>query len=302
MCTQIIKTGYTHEEKYIHFFNADRNVELGFVQFGHHLTRPGYGYGPMIRDHYLIHFIKAGKGGLHLRKMVYTVPAGSCFLIYPHQIAYYEADAAEPWEYYWLGFCGFNAEKVLKAIGFSHNKFILPFKSGKIYDKIAQIIEAGFEHQADDIANYLHLGGLVREILYWLLADTRSFKGTAHIESREDTSGVFGKGNYGDQYVNIVSKIIQTSYPQSIRVDKIAEKLSINRSYLSSIFKKYTGKSIKQYLTSYRIEQSLVLLRSQRRPIADIANSVGFDDPLYFSRVFKKQMNCSPSEYRKKNI
>jgi len=290
----------SRDEKFIHFFNTDREVELGFVQSGHQKTTACYGYGPVIRDHFLIHFVKKGKGRLYLHDMIYSIPAGYCFLIYPHQIAYYEADAEEPWEYYWLGICGFNAEKVLDAVGFAYDRFILPFKSKGIYEKIIQMTDMGFEHRYNDFSNYLRLGGLVRLALYDLMVDNRNCTGVDFIEAKKDTDGVIGKGIYEDYYVNVVSNIIRNSFMESIRVEKIAEKLHINRSYLSSIYKRYTGKSIKQYLTSYRIEQSKVLLRNEQKSVADIANSVGFDDPLHFSRVFKKQTNFSPSEYRKR--
>jgi AraC-like DNA-binding protein len=300
MCAQTVDTDSRYYQKCIHFFNVNRNVELAFVQSGHHVTEPGYQYGPIVRDHYLVHFIKSGKGKLYLHNMVYEVQAGNCFLIYPNQIAYYQADINEPWEYYWLGICGFIAENMLHTIGFHYNRLVIPFKSEKICKTINRITEEGAKHETDEMAIYLRLGSLLRNVLYYLMEDNRADNKASYMNPVEDTVEVMGNGNYTDQYVNIVAKIIQNSYSENIRVEKIAEKLNINRSYLSSMFKKYTGLAIKEFLTSYRIEQSCVLLRDKHKPIAEISNAVGYDDPLYFSRLFKKQVGFSPSEYRNK--
>lgn len=298
MCPQVEDANEKYVQKCVHFFSVDRNIELGFVQSGSHVTEPGYQYGPLVRDHPLVHFIKSGKGKLYLHNMVYEVEAGNCFLIYPNQIAYYQADTEDPWEYYWLGICGLKAESILKAIGFQYNRLVIPFQNPVIFTSIMELTEAGLLHEADDMAVYLQMGGLLRKILYALLDDNRARNEASYRNSNEDSVRVMGGGNYADRYVNIVAKIIQNSYSQNILVEDIAEKLSINRSYLSATFKKNTGLAIKEFLTNYRIEQSCVMLRDIHKPIIEIASAVGYNDPLYFSRLFKKQVGCSPSEYR----
>jgi len=298
MNSQAVKTDSMSYQKCVHFFNVNRNVELGFVQSGHHITESGYQYGPMIRDHYLVHFIKSGKGKLYLHNMVYEVNAGYCFLIYPNQIAFYQADSNEPWEYYWLGICGVIADDMLQTIGFNYNRMVIPFKSEKICKTITKIIDEAIKHETDEIAIYLQLGSLLRKVLYYLMVDNRAKNIANYMKPTEDTVEVMGNGKYTDQYVNIVAKIIHNSYSENIRVEKIAEKLNINRSYLSATFKKNTGFAIKEFLISYRIEQSCVMLRDKHKLIAEVSNAVGYDDPLYFSRIFKKQVGCSPSEYR----
>jgi AraC-like DNA-binding protein len=70
-------------------------------------------------------------------------------------------------------------------------------------------------------------------------------------------------------------------------------------STVSRIFKKVTGLSFKQYQVNHRLTLAATQLKTRRHhPVADIAQAVGYDDPLYFSRVFRKQFGCSPSEYR----
>lgn len=72
-------------------------------------------------------------------------------------------------------------------------------------------------------------------------------------------------------------------------------------STVSRIFKKVTGCSFKQYQVGYRLDLAAARLKARPNgPVAEIALEVGYEDPLYFSRVFRRQFNCSPSEYRKR--
>ena len=64
-------------------------------------------------------------------------------------------------------------------------------------------------------------------------------------------------------------------------------------------FKEYTGTTPTQYILSLRISNAQSLLESTSYNVTEIANIVGYDNPLYFSRLFKKQCGVSPSEFRR---
>ncbi|MEI7851808.1 MAG: PocR ligand-binding domain-containing protein [Kiritimatiellales bacterium] len=73
-------------------------------------------------------------------------------------------------------------------------------------------------------------------------------------------------------------------------------------SAVSRLFKKLTGRSFKQYQIQFRLQQAAHQLASApARPVAEIARSVGFEDQFYFSRLFRRHMGRSPSEYRNHN-
>lgn len=70
-------------------------------------------------------------------------------------------------------------------------------------------------------------------------------------------------------------------------------------STITRMFKKVTGRSFKQYQTDLRLQRASELLESMpNRPVTEIAQAVGFEDPLYFSRIFHKYTGFSPSDYR----
>lgn len=94
--------------------------------------------------------------------------------------------------------------------------------------------------------------------------------------------------------------IIKERYTEDLSVNNLALELSINRSYLSQLFKKQVGTSLKEYINDFRVSMCQELLYSTSWSIEEIARKVGFNSLSYFSKVFKKKYGISPSHYRKK--
>lgn len=95
---------------------------------------------------------------------------------------------------------------------------------------------------------------------------------------------------------------IQSHYAEKITLNDISAQINICNSECCRLFKKYMKQSLFDYLLYYRIEKSLPLLKENRLSITEIAEQTGFSTPGYFSRVFHNQMNCTPSQYRKKEL
>ena len=81
------------------------------------------------------------------------------------------------------------------------------------------------------------------------------------------------------------------------KIEDIAAALYIDRQYLRNLFSKYTGMSTKEYLDGYRMSRAKELLELRGVSISDVAASVGYLDPLAFSKAFKKHYGSSPGEY-----
>lgn len=95
------------------------NVELSIFNCGHEPCLSGHTWGPGVRDHYLIHLVVAGKGVYQVNGASYTLQAGDLFLAKPNQLITYAADETDPWEYYWVGFNGACANKLVQQTPFS---------------------------------------------------------------------------------------------------------------------------------------------------------------------------------------
>ena len=92
---------------------------------------------------------------------------------------------------------------------------------------------------------------------------------------------------------------ISLHYSEKLSTSDLAERFFINEQYFCKLFKQATGQSVMEYINRMRIDKSAVLLEHTSESATRIASKVGFDDPNYFSRLFKKYMNMSPRAYRK---
>ncbi|MFV0364094.1 MAG: response regulator [Suipraeoptans sp.] len=84
-----------------------------------------------------------------------------------------------------------------------------------------------------------------------------------------------------------------------LTLEEVSRQVGFNPAYLSSLFKKETGKNFLEYITETRINKAKQLLITANDPLADVAWAVGYSDIKYFSKIFKRIVGLAPSEYRK---
>lgn len=289
-------------ERYIHFYNVDRGVELTLIQAGYQQPYPRIHIVPSIRDHFLMHFVCSGQGYYYLQNATYSLNQNDCFLIYPHEITFYEPAYGKRLEYYWLGISGLKAADFTSALGFTHSNHVINYNNPEIPALLSNIVEAAFQYQDDSLAKELYINSLIRKLYFIMIEEKKLNHISFPTSTPTDNTNFLGQGQYKNKIVSIITLLIQTSYHQDIRIESIADNMHLNRSYLSALFKQETGKSIKQYLQNYRITQAERLLTSTNLPIYEISYATGFQDPMYFSKLFKSTLGITPSQYREKYI
>jgi len=100
--------------------------------------------------------------------------------------------------------------------------------------------------------------------------------------------------------INAVIKYLKDNYNTEIKLEEAALNSFLSKSYFSRLFRKVTGNSFTQYLHQLRIEEACKLLESTDIPITDISLKIGFNDVKFFYTIFKRTMQMTPGEYRKK--
>ena len=256
------------------------NVELSIFSCGHEVCQPGHTWGPGVRYHYLIHLVVAGKGVFQVGGASFHLQEGDLFLVKPNQLNTYAADATDPWEYYWVGFNGACANKLVQQTPFTDHHPLHHCKDPQsVREALYNIyLSRGTEPQQE---------ALMTGYLYLFMAQLMK-------EARDTMPN---PGSSSSQYVLAAIKYIQFNYSHDISVDDIAKAVGVSRSHLYRVFMANVGQSPIDYLTGYRISEACSLLKNAHLSIAEIAVSVGFFDQFYFSRVFKKVNGVPPSKY-----
>ena len=101
-------------------------------------------------------------------------------------------------------------------------------------------------------------------------------------------------------YVTRIKDHLHLHYTEPVTVELIAREIQLNPVYCGALFSKETGQTILQYTNQLRITKAKELLHFTNDPVSEIAAEVGIEDLYYFSRLFKKLVGISPSEYRKR--
>ncbi len=106
-------------------------------------------------------------------------------------------------------------------------------------------------------------------------------------------------GKTSNKLIQAVKDRVANNYDKEITLADIAESLYVNRNYLSQLFKRVTGETFVTYLNKYRIELAKEKLREGHYMVYEVSEMVGYQNPTYFSQVFKSITGVSPSEYYK---
>lgn len=247
--------------------------DINPISCGEHHCFPGHTFGPTMRFYYLIHFIVSGQGWFETETQKYELSKGHIFIIRPQKIYVYGADLLNPWHYRWIGF---TSSRDLSRI-FDQETFYLP-ESNYLFRMMidAERFAGGKEY---------YLCAKIYELLSILIKKSAAADDPYH------------------NYVEIAKNYMEINYNNPhLSVAQIAENLSLDRSYFSTIFKKNTGKPPQTYLADLRLNKAAEMLTMNILKTNEVGHACGYNDPYHFSKAFKKKFGVSPSFYSKLSL
>lgn len=244
-------------------------------------------FGPKVRKEYHLHVVISGKGTLEVNGKTHQIHGNQLFLVKPGEMTYYKADGEDPWYYCWLTFFGTNAKRYMDAAGFTDGVNIRDCYVDS--QEFLILIQRLLECTELTVACELRRLGISLEFIS--LSVESNAKGESAIRHHHDYSP--------DVYVSHALDFIRLNYA-TIKVNDIAKYIGINRSYLTNIFKKKMGVSPQEYLLQYRLNMGCQLLLTTNLSIQEVAQKIGYENPLTFSKMFKNAYGVSPRNYRMK--
>ena len=190
-----------------------------------------------------------------------------------------------------------NLNEILSVI-FFHSSGNIELIKARILELVVVISRAAVEGGAsmDKLLGYnysyiFELASMNRfeDICFWIVKILDTFLDTVYESRNIKNSNLLGEAVY----------IIQNQYSENLTLDDVARQVFISPYYLSHLFREELGVTFLEYLTRIRMEEAKRLLCDRSLTILDISARVGYEDPSYFSKVFKKNTGVSPNQYRK---
>lgn len=260
-------------------------LDLRLDFYGYEDCLPDQFFGPAIRENYVLHYITEGKGCLEYKDQNIPLQKGDIFLLIPGEVTYYFADNQTPWSYYWLGISGIKAHEYFNLSQIHETAYLRSSPHTESLGNFIGTIVKDAEKLDESKASQLHVISQLFELMHQLNALSPNLDQ----ETISPSCKLYREAKH----------LIDIGYnSQDISIQEIADKLGVHRSYLSSIFKDFHKISPKEYLLEVRMNRAKELLETTNQPIKIIAYSVGYLDPLHFSKAFRQYYDCSPSQYR----
>ncbi|WP_317928873.1 AraC family transcriptional regulator [Halioxenophilus sp. WMMB6] len=228
---------------------------------------------------YLLIYCAAGAGELMLEQTDHKVQAGNLILLPPGYAHDYRADSQKPWSIYWVHFDGKLVENYIKQM--FGDSIILNIG---LQASVKSHFELLFEMRSRGLtlANFLCIASSLKSLFLHLAY-------LAQLPSQE------GSLNHSLRPALIY---MRANIHQEINLDHLAELCHLSKFHFVRKFKAYTGYAPIQYFIQLKMEHACLLLDNSTDPIKRVASRLGYQDPLYFSRLFKQMLGVSPSQYR----
>ena len=156
-------------------------------------------------------------------------------------------------------------------------------------------------YRPKELQKYEYYGEDKTEV-YWIHFTGSNVKNILRQYGFPDNERVFQVGTsneYLDHEMNNAVTFFSENYNQNINIDDYAASRGMSVSWFIRNFKKYTGSTPMQFIVGIRINNAQMLLETTTYSINEISKIVGYDNQLYFSRLFHKLKGYSPREYRK---
>lgn len=238
---------------------------------------------PRGRLDYQLLYVASGKAHFIIDGKDHEVSAGHMVLYLPRQEQDYVYYSKDKPEVYWVHFTGSDVKNILRH-------YDIPLEDNIFYCGAISTYTYLFKEMIDELQNcrlgFQELLTMYLKQIFLLIQRSRSEKKpTVSTYLQEEMENA---RNYFDEHYN-----------EPISIEEFAASRSMSVSWFLRNFKQVVGMSPMHFILTKRINNAVSLLETTNYNVTEISTIVGYDNPMYFSRLFKKQKGVSPTEYRK---
>jgi len=239
-------------------------------------------------DHDL-HFVASGRGALVVDDTEYHLEKGDVLLVYPGENFCICTERDENFARYYIHFDFYNTNRLNKKTP------VLP--NGKKWPRIVHIQTDAEIRTVCSAIVYHHIHNRSTASSIITSGELKTLLGLV-LNAHLNTKATFQFRRI-KSYKNIIKaeKFIRANYQRNITLQDIAREANLSETYFGNIFKKITGKSPIDSITSTRINHAKRLLIEADHNISEISSLVGYENSHYFSYIFKQKEGITPSEF-----
>lgn len=232
---------------------------------------------------YILIYCMDGSGWFKINNKKYEVKSHQYFIIPPGEPHTYASDDSNPWSIYWIHFGGIIAKYYVPDCIKPHD--ISPSIVSRIHTRL---------NLFEDIFNTLNASYAIENLRYAMATLQHFLASLRYMQQYHNAS----QHKERDDIANLVIHFFEENIEKKLSLSSIAKFTGISASRLSAIFKDSTGYSPIHYFNLLKIKKACELIDTTPMKLNQISLKLGFEDPLYFSRLFSKTMGKSPKAYR----
>ena len=234
------------------------------------------------RNDYLLIYNHIGKAIARSNKIDHEIHNGTVIIYRPREEQYYKLFADCQVNSFWIHFTGNAVESILERLRISDKNI---YQIGQ-NDEIPTIIRmACSELQQRRIGFELYTSAIMMQLL-------------ALVSRKYLNLGFSSKISQNANNLNFSINYLHSNYHKNITIAELAKLCGLCVSRYITVFKNLTGLTPKDYLIKFRLQKAKELMKDTNLSLKQISSIVGFEDQLYFSRVFKKHEGVCPSNSR----
>ncbi len=245
---------------------------------GHPMVYRSVAVGRVVNEYQLV-YVTRGRGTFVSAGAEYPVAEGSVLAVFPGVRHAYRPDPATGWDEYWVGFKGAYADELRSADFHVPERPFFPVGN---HPSIMAVFSDIFDAVEKQEPYYqFRAGALILLLLSEVLGRARKSSQVGEAEN----------------LVERAKFLMQENVSASMRVEEVGERLGVGQEKFYEAFKAYTGMTPYQYFIQLKILKAKELLAEPDASVKEVAFTLGFEDPYYFSRLFKKKTGLAPSEW-----
>ncbi|MBN1676821.1 MAG: AraC family transcriptional regulator [Kiritimatiellae bacterium] len=255
--------------------------QLRVQMIGSSQCTPGWRIEHSEFEEHTVVYCLTGKGVYDVTGRQWGVNPGDMFFIYPNTPHAHTADKKDPWAFHWVHFLGAACDPLLDALGVSRDRPVLRVGDDpRVASSFAEIYDTLY--LGHTYPCLLHAAACLQQMLSHL-ALQRNYRASR----REDPFEL-------DRIIAFMRRHLA----KPLAVETLAASCGLSPSHFSQQFKARTGHSPIDYFIRLKMQRAAELILTTRLKMNRIAAQLGYEDPYYFSRVFRKVMGSAPTQYR----